>query len=314
MSLSMRTKVFLGLTRVLEKAGLVPSIEKAASMPLAKRAAGKPPALLVGRRPAGVRTESHTFVARDGHELRVRVYRPTGDGLRPGLVYFHGGGWVLGGLESCDHICARVAADADVVVASVEYRLAPDHRYPAALQDCVDATRWVAEQAEVLGVDVARLGIGGDSAGGNLAAAVALCEVPALVGLVLVYPALDFTYSTPSAREYAGPGVTAAQLVTAGPLYLGGDVDPADPLVSPLLAEDLSHLPPTLVITAEYDPLRDEGRLFAERLQAAGVPVRFTNYVQYLHGFFSLPRLYPGIDQAWNELTGWVRHALHTKV
>jgi acetyl esterase len=140
-----------------------------------------------------------------------------------------------------------------------------------------------------------------------------LCDVPSLAALVLIYPALDFTYSAASAREYAGPGIGAAELAKAGPLYLEPGADPADPLVSPLLAEDLSGLPPTLVMTAEYDPLRDEGRLFAERLEAAGVPVRFTNYVQYLHGFFSVPRLYPGIEQAWTELTGWVRGALHGK-
>ena len=313
-TLSLRTRAFLGLATALQRVGLLPTVEKSASMSLEKRIGGRPPRLLVGPLPRGASVEDRVLTGRDGGEIAVRVYRPAGAGaeVRPGLGYFHGGGWVAGGLLACEHICMRIAAEADVVVVSVAYRLAPDHPFPAGLHDCVDATRWVVEHASDLGIDPTRFAIGGDSAGGNLAAAVTLAGPPPLAGLVLVYPALDFTHSTSSAREYPGPGATAADLALAGPLYLG-DLDPADPLCSPLLADDVSGFPPTLVITAEYDPLRDEGQLFAERLLHAGVPVRLTHYVQYLHGFFSVPRLYPGVEQAWAELTGWVRRTLHGK-
>jgi acetyl esterase len=308
-SLARRARVVIKITDALQRAGLMPTVAKAANMPLEKRIGGRPPTALTGKLPAGVAIEERTITGRTGNEIALRIYRPQGGGVRPGLVYFHGGGWVMGSVLACEHICMRIAADAGVTVASVEYRLAPDDPYPAGLHDCVDATRWVYDKAGELGIDPSRFGVGGDSAGGNLAAAVVLADPPPLTAAVLIYPALDFTYSTPSAREYPGPGATAADLAMAGPLYLA-DLDPADPLCSPLLAEDLSAFPPTLVITAEYDPLRDEGRVFAERLQEAGVPVRFTNYVEYLHGFFSVPRMYPGVEQAWSELTGWVRDAL----
>ena len=312
MALIGRARRMIKVTEALQRAGMMPTVAKAATAPLEKRIGGRVPALLTGKLPADVTLEDHTVRGRTGHDIKVRVYRPSGGGMRPGLVYFHGGGWVMGSMLACEHICMRIAADSGVVVASVEYRLAPDDPFPAGLHDCVDATRWVHDNADELGIDQSRFGVGGDSAGGNLAAAVVLADPPPLSAAVLIYPALDFTRSTPSARDYPGPGATAADLALAGPLYLG-ECDPADPLCSPLLAEDLSAFPPTLVITAEYDPLRDEGRLFAERLQEAGVPVRFTNYVQYLHGFFSIPRMYPGVEQAWSELTGWVRDALARK-
>ena len=310
MGLSARTRALLALGDGLQRIGVLPTLAKAAGLPVDQRIGGKPLGLLVGPLPEGITIEDRTAPGRDGGEVEIRVYRPAGGGRRPGLVYFHGGGWVTGGVLACEHICMRVAADADVVVVSVAYRLAPDHPFPAGLHDCADAVRWVVDNATRLGIDASRFAVGGDSAGGNLAAAVTLADPPPLAGLVLVYPALDFTRSTPSAREYAGPGVTADDLRIVVPLYLG-DSDPADPLCSPLLAEDLRGFPPTLVITAEYDPLRDEGRLFAARLQDAGVPVRLTHFVQYVHGFFATPRMYPGIEQAWAELTGWVRRTLH---
>lgn len=316
MALSARTKLFLAVAKAAQRNKDVSLVEAAARRPLAERLATKPRSLLVGPSPAGVTREDRTVPGRDGSQISVRLYRARRDeGPRPVVVYLHGGGWVTGGLEACDNICLRLAAGAGVVVVSVAYRLAPEDPYPAALHDSLDVTKWVAAASETLGFDSARIAVAGDSAGGNLAAAVALRTReagPALRGQVLIYPALDLTRSTPSARSYDGPGLAAADAEVGPRLYLGG-ASPSDPGVSPLLAADLAGLPPALIITAEYDCLRDEGRLYAERLEAAGVAVRHTHYVDYCHGFFSEPRMYLGVDQAWSELTSWVARTLHPK-
>ncbi|MEY2477723.1 MAG: acetyl esterase [Actinomycetota bacterium] len=228
-------------------------------------------------------------------------------------MYLHGGGWLFGGFAGWEHLCMRLAAGADIIVVALEYRLAPEHHHPTGLHDAMDTLGWVEENAVELGVARDRLGVAGDSAGGNLAAGVALlaCRqgAPNLAAQLLVYPALDVTRSSPSARDYRGPGLSVADMEQYSQLYLG-DGDPRDELVSPLLADDVAGLPPTLIITAEHDPLRDEGRLYADRLDAAGVRVRHTDYLGYVHGFFSVPRLHPGVEQAWSEVTTWLARTL----
>ncbi len=235
-----------------------------------------------------------------GGELPVRVYRPDGDGGPwPVLAYFFGGGWTLGNLETGDGVCRRLTNAARCVTVAVGYRLAPEHKFPAAVHDCHAGTAWVAANAGDLGVDAARLAVGGDSAGGNLAAAVALLARdrggPALAHQLLVYPNTDYQADTPSMREVTGERFFNPKSVRwYWGHYLASPRDGANPLASPLRAADLSGLPPATVITAEYDPLRDEGELYAARLRDAGVPVDLTRYSGMMHGFFTMSAVLDG--------------------
>ncbi|HET9142237.1 alpha/beta hydrolase [Actinophytocola sp.] len=227
-------------------------------------------------------------------ELPIRIYRPcdTAEAM-PTLVYFFGGGWTLGSIETSDAICRILANLVPCQVITVGYRLAPEHRFPAAVSDCYAATRWITRNAGEVGADPDRIAVGGDSAGGNLAAAVTLLarrdtEAP-LVAQVLVYPNTDYRGETPSMRENDDPALFNRRSVAwYWKNYLSTPDDGRDPLVSPLLADDHSGLPPALVITAEYDPLRDEGERYAERLRAAGVPVEATRYEGMIHGFYAM--------------------------
>ena len=245
---------------------------------------------------ADVTREDARFPARDGHEVPLRVYRPAGSREPlPVIVFFHGGGWVLGNTRMYDPLCSFLARAVEAMVVSVDYRMAPEHRAPKAVHDCVDSVRWIGEQANSLGGNGSRLAVSGDSAGGNLAAVVSQVVRdeggPRIAFQALLYPATDLTMSQPSIVEHAGaPILTRAEMDVFLDHYLGPDGLLADdPLVSPLWAASHADLPPALVQTADLDPLRDEGRLYADRLAAAGVPVRHTNYVGVPHGFASFP-------------------------
>ena len=227
-------------------------------------------------------------------EIPVRVYTPFGAAPHPGVVYFHGGGWVIGSIRSHDAICRRLADAAGVTVISVEYRLAPEHRFPAAADDCFAATRWVHDHAAELGVDPARLAVAGDSAGGNLVAVTAIEARerggPPLAFQLLIYPVTDATFSFPSMRENAdGYLLRAADMVWFRDHYAPDGTDFKDPRLSPLWADDVSGLPPALVITAEYDPLRDEGEAYGHRLQEAGVQTRVSRYAGMIQGSSACP-------------------------
>jgi acetyl esterase len=222
--------------------------------------------------------------------LRIRIYRPTSAAVLPVVVFFHGGGWVMGSIESHDVYCRQLARASGWAVVSVDYRLAPEHKFPAGLEDAFAATRWVAEHAGEIGVDERRIAVAGDSAGGNLAAAVALLARdqggPPLTFQLLMYPVLDYYFDTPSYRENAtGYHLTCAAMIWAWEHYLDRPEDGQLPYASPLRAEDLSGLPAALIMTAEYDPLRDEGEAYAQRLDAAGVPVTLKRYDGLIHGF-----------------------------
>jgi acetyl esterase len=264
-----------------------------------------------------VAIEDGTFPARDGHPVPLRVYRPAEAGpAAPVLLWFHGGGWVLGSPRMYDPLCSHLAEAVSAVVVSVDYRKAPEHRAPQAVHDCLDATRWVATAGPQLGADPSRLAVSGDSAGGNLAAVV--CQVvrdeggPVIAHQALVYPATDATMSQPSVDEHAHAAVLTREKMTVFRAhYLGeGGLAPDHPLVSPLWGRDLSGLPPALVQTADLDPLRDEGALYATRLSDAGVPVRLTNYLGAPHGFASFPGATPIAAQARAELVGELRSHL----
>ena len=231
--------------------------------------------------------------------LPARLYRPAGVASpAPVVVFVHGGGWTIGGIDSHDSIAARIAAESGCVVVSVEYRLAPEHKFPAPLEDCYAATTWVASHAGELGVDESRLAVFGDSAGGNLAAVVCLLARerggPAIRAQALVYPACDLTMSHPSIEENGKLGYLLSDdsIRWFTDHYIGGCSD-VDWRASPLDALDLSGLPPAFVVTAELDPLRDEGEAYAARLEEAGVPVTAVRADGECHGFFSFP-----IDEA----------------
>jgi acetyl esterase/lipase len=271
--------------------------------------------LLFGGLARGVTVTGGTAAGAEG-PVAVRSYRPArpSAGPRPLVVNFHGGGWTLGGLQQGDWFCSNVAAAVGAVVVSVDYRLAPAHRWPAAAEDCYAALVDVAARADEFGADAPRLAVMGDSAGGNLAAVVALMardrSGPAIAHQALLYPATDLTLSSPSVEENAdAPILTRADCVAFRDHYLGGQ-DPRQPYASPLFAADHAGLPPALVQVAEHDPIRDDGLRYAAALRAAGVPVRTTTYVGMPHGYLSFPRLCRSAPQALAELCAELESAL----
>ena len=220
--------------------------------------------------------------------IHVRVYRPEADGPLPVVAYLHGGGWMIGSIESFDTVVRALANASGAIVASVDYRLAPEHPFPAGLEDCLCAVRWLAAHAAELGGDPRRLAIAGDSAGGNLATVVArrLRGEVELRLQALIYPVTDAGVNTPSYRDFGeGYGLTAASMHRFWNLYLDG-ADGMHPDASPLRADDLAGSPPALVLTAACDPLRDEGEAYADALREAGVPVEARRVDGTVHGFW----------------------------
>jgi acetyl esterase len=236
-------------------------------------------------------------------EIPVRVYRH-GTGPAPVLVFFHGGGWVVGSIVSHDGVCATLARLSGCVVVSVEYRLAPEHPFPAALEDAWTATQWVAAHAGEIGGDPGCLAVGGDSSGGNLAAVCALRArnegIPLALQL-LVYPVCDADAERPSWHEFAhGYFLTREVMLAFWQAYIPeGEGDRFHPDASPLRAADVAGVAPAFVLTAEYDVLRDEGEAYADRLAEAGVPVTLRRYDGMIHGFYRLPGM---IDRANDAL------------
>lgn len=251
---------------------------------------------------------------RAGH-IPLRVYRGPGPAASasPGIVFFHGGGWVIGDLDTHDTLCRRLAVEVGCPVISVDYRLAPEHPFPAAVDDAVAAFRWVAEHAAELGLDPARLAVAGDSAGGNLSAVVALRtrgEAHGPVLQALLYAGLDLTCAEPSHRTFGEGYLLGADLIT---WFLGhylGSGDRRHPDASPLHAPDVSGLPPALIYTAGFDPLRDEGHAYAERLRRAGVPVRYQDFPGLIHGFLQMTAAVGAADLAFAEIAADLRREL----
>jgi len=245
--------------------------------------------------------------------LRLRIYRPVGQGPFPLLAFYHGSGFVLCSLDTHDGMCRNLCAGAGCIVVSVDYRLAPEHKYPAGLDDCVLATRWIADHAGELDGDASRLAICGDSAGGNFAAATALRlrdeGGPRIIGQLLIYPVTDhYSVETPSYRENAeGYGLTRDTMIWFWDHYLSEPSQASDPLASPLRATDLSNLPPALVVTAEYDPLRDEGEAYAAKLRAAGTPAECSRWDGMNHGFFFWVGRVDAAGAAMAESCAWLR-------
>ncbi|MCI4065847.1 alpha/beta hydrolase [Micromonospora sp. R77] len=264
-----------------------------------------------GGDPEPVHEVRDAHVPGPGGPLPVRIHRPAGDGPLPTLLYFFGGGWTLGSVETADGICRRLANATPCQVVTVGYRLAPEHRFPAAVQDCHAALRWIATHADEFGADPDRLAVGGDSAGGNLAAAVTLLARadggPRLAAQLLVYPNTDQRPGPAPAGEEDPLLFNRHSVAWYRGHYLADPGDAADPLASPLLAEDLSGLPPALVVTAEHDPLRDEGERYADRLRAAGVPTEVTRYPGMIHGFFAMPGVFDAGRRAQEQAAAFLR-------
>lgn len=256
---------------------------------------------------------SDRVIAGPGGTLRLRVYRPFGPEPHPLLVFFHGSGFVLCSLDTHDGMCRNFCAGAGCVVVSVDYRLAPEARFPAGADDCLAATRWAVAHAGEIGADTARVVIAGDSAGGALAAVTALRlrdeGGPALLGQMLIYPITDhYAPGTASLVENAeGYGLTAAAVRWFWDHYLGPEGDPAHPYVAPLRAPDLRRLPHALIITAEFDPLRDEGEAYGARLQEAGLPIRVVRWPGVNHGFLGWAGWVNAASAAMDEACRWLR-------
>ncbi len=266
-----------------------------------------------GGEPEPVHEVTDLTIAGPGGALPLRLYRPAGERPLPALLYFFGGGWVLGTVDTADGVSRSLANSSGALVAVAGYRLAPEHRFPAAADDCYAAVRWVAEHAEEIGADPARLAVGGDSAGGNLAAGVALrarADGPALAGQLLVYPNTDQLADDPSMRAADDPFLFNRHSVDwYRRHYLANPGDAANPLASPLRAQSLAGLPPALVITAEFDPLRDQGEAYARRLAREGVQVELSRYPGMAHGFFTMigtvDASRAAIEQAASRLRAW---------
>jgi acetyl esterase len=298
------------------------------------KAAGRPPYEAVGhvearrlyleaRRvlqpdPAPIGEVRDLTAPRPAGPIAVRLYRARAakDGeAQPALIYFHGGGWVIGSLDSHDGVCRGLANGADCTVLSVDYRLAPEHKFPAAIDDAIAATDWIVGNAASLRIDPDRIAVGGDSAGGNLTAVVALNArdrgTPKLHFQLLIYPACDMAMTHPSIAERADQlPLTRATLKWFIDLYLRGAADASDWRASPLKAKSLANLPPAYVLTAGCDPLRDEGEAYAAALKAAGVPVEARRFDGQIHGFMTMGRFIPDAEKAMAEMSAALKHAL----
>jgi acetyl esterase len=248
----------------------------------------------------------------------LRLYRPAlaGDGpALPVLVYYHGGGWTIGDLDTHDVLCRQLCQRTGAAVVSVDYGLGPERRFPGAVDDCLDATRWVQRQAAALGLDGSRLAVGGDSAGGNLAAVVAIAlrdgGDPPPAFQLLIYPATDMRAVAPS-HTTNGQGylLTADSIAYYRGQYIADPAQWSDWRASPLLAADLSRLPPALVLTAGYDPLRDEGRQYADALSAAGNAVQYICFERQVHGFITMSKVIDEAETAVDLCAALLRRAL----
>ncbi|MBS1826544.1 MAG: alpha/beta hydrolase [Acidobacteria bacterium] len=269
-------------------------------------AANRDPAVMGARE--DVHSVEDSKIPGPAGEIPIRIYNGSPQRPAAGMVFFHGGGWVVCGLDTHDVICRAIAKRAAATVVSVDYRLAPEHKFPAAVDDAYAATCWVAANAAGLGIDATRITVGGDSAGGNLATVVSMLarvrQGPAIACQALVYPVTDLgSLDTPSYAEFAeGCNLTKAMMVWFRNHYLASETDGLHPQASPLRAPDLHGLPPALILTAECDPLRDEAEAYATRLKAAGVEVLLHRYPGMIHPFFSMSGVIPQALQAFNAV------------
>lgn len=251
--------------------------------------------------------------------LPARLYgpRPANGVPLPVVAFFHGGGWVQGNLETHDGLCGKLAERAGVVVVAVDYRLAPEHKFPAAVEDCLAAWRWIATNAAGFGGDPARLAVAGDSAGGNLSAVVAqrmaVERGPMPAAQVLIYPATDMHMDTASHEEMRADAVIPRERIDFYlDWYLRSEADKDDPCASPALTEDLGGQPPAMIVTSGFDPLRDEGHAYADRLTEAGVEVSYREWPGQIHAFAILTAVIPQGEACIDEIATWLKRVFET--
>ena len=270
--------------------------------------------------PEPARVQNRKIAGRAG-EIPIRIYTPEKDGPFPGVVYLHGGGWVICDLDTHDNICRAISNRASAVVIAVDYRLAPEHKFPSALEDSLDATLWVAANAAELRIDPRRLAIAGDSAGANMATVIATkardakgLAGPAIALQVLVYPVTNLSaFDTPSHQEFAEDHfLTRSAMDWFLSQYFSPGTDRKNPDISPMFIRDLHGLPPALILTAECDPLCDEGEHYARRLQEAGVAVTLTRYDGMIHPFLNFLGASPGAQKAVDQIAAAIRNMTAT--
>lgn len=257
--------------------------------------------------------EDRLIYMRDSEQIAVRIYQPSSQPNLPVIVYFHGGGFVLNGLDSHDKVCRRVAKNNEAIVIAVDYRLAPEYKFPTAAHDAYDATLWAAKNASQFNGDLSRLSLMGDSAGANLAAVAAIMirdnGGPRIERQVLVYPCTDARMETESINTFAEGYLLTKRLIEwFVSHYKRSPIDKLDPRMSPLLTKDLSNLPPAFVLTAEFDPLKDEGRMYAERLKESGNSCLYKDYKGAIHGFFSIPRILTQSLEAHQDIRAFLKN------
>ena len=269
-------------------------------------------AILLGEPPVA-HVENRTIPGPAG-EIPLRIYTPEGHGPFPVLVFFHGGTWIYNNLDTHDNTCRRLTNGVGCVVVSVDYHLAPEHKFPAAPRDCYTATQWVADHVAEISGDAARIAVGGDSSGGNLAAVTAQMArdqgTPQLIFQLLIYPVTNLT-SVKETGQMGGP-TKDDMLWAANHYFTNPKEDRLNPLASPLLAKNFSGLPSALIITAEYDPLSDEGEEYGHKLEEAGVPVTISRYNGVMHGFFGLPHILDKANRATAEASQALRSAFES--
>jgi acetyl esterase len=301
------------LQTMVDKAAALPPIQ---TVPLDRLRATDVARFTTGVPKVELPSVEQVTMAGPGGPMALRIYKPSRDTNLPVVVFFHGSGFVLCSLDSHDLICRQLCKASGAIIVSVDYRLAPEHKFPAASDDCLAATRWVGDHAREFGGDPARIALAGDSAGGNLAAATALRVRdqggPALRGQLLVYPVTDHPSTAKGSYKECGEGfgLTDAGMRWFWDLYLADKADLTHPYASPLRAGTLRGLPPAYVITAQYDVLRDEGEAYAKRLSADGVDVKLERFSDMNHGFmFWVGVIEPATDMV-TKSGAWLREKL----
>lgn len=293
----------LRLTRAL---GMASTGEKQIQMPVAARLAMRPPNWATLPLPKDVAMVVEKVDGRSA-PIRIKRYIPARvNPDAPRVLFIHGGGWIHGGLDTLDHLCASVSSQAQCQLVSLEYRLAPETPFPGGFEDCDDVLNWLASTSTLGPMPKAGIAVMGESAGGNLAAALCVLSArrgsPVIAHQTLIYPALDATLASESMHTIDTPGLELRDMAKLLEVYRG-EAELTDPLVSPMFAENIAQLPPALIITADVDPLRDDGARFAKKLKDAGVPTRYINYLRMPHGFFFMPRICSAAVEGISEIS-----------